>query len=381
MSEVRRIHDEERVAPVQEAPAAAPSPANGTPSPQPRRRRPSRTKRILLLFGLPALVVFGASYVYVAGGRYVDTDNAYVKADKAIISAQVSGKIVAVDVSENQRVATGAPLFRLDPAPFQLALEHADAVLAQTKSDIAALKVAYRQALAEIDLAKTNVAYAKIEQNRQTGLVAHEIGSVSDLDDARHRLETTQKQVEVARQRADKILIDLGGDPNIPIEAHPRYRQAAASRAQAALDLEHCVVKAPFAGVVSKKPEIGTYVERGAPVMSLVADSAVWVEANFKETQLTHLRPGQSATIEVDTYPGRKWHGRVQSISEATGSEFAVLPAQNATGNWVKVVQRVAVRIALPHDPADPPRRAGMSATVTVDTEHHRSVGDLLPWS
>ena len=204
---------------------------------------------------------------------------------------------------------------------------------------------------------------------------------MSDLDDARHRLETTQKQVEVARQRADKILIDLGGDPNIPIEAHPRYRQAAASRAQAALDLEHCVVKAPFAGVVSKKPEIGTYVERGAPVMSLVADSAVWVEANFKETQLTHLRPGQSATIEVDTYPGRKWHGRVQSISEATGSEFAVLPAQNATGNWVKVVQRVAVRIALPHDPADPPLRAGMSATVTVDTEHHRSVGDLLPWS
>jgi membrane fusion protein (multidrug efflux system) len=133
--------------------------------------------------------------------------------------------------------------------------------------------------------------------------------------------------------------------------------------------------------VVSKKPEIGTYVERGKPIMSLVGDGDVWVEANFKETQLTYLRSGQDATIEIDTYPGRKWHGTVQSISEATGAEFAVLPAQNATGNWVKVVQRVAVRVAIPRESADPPLRAGMSATVTVDTEHHRSIDDLLPWS
>jgi len=380
MSEVRRIHDEEHGAPPVREPARA-APANGAnaPTPAPRRTRTLASK--LLLYGVPALVVLGAAFAYVAGGRYVETNNAYVKADKAIIAAQVSGKIVAVDVAENQRVEAGAPLFRLDPAPFQLALDHADAVLAQTRSDVSALKVAYRQALAEIELAQTNVQYAQIDQTRQAGLVEREIGSVSDLDVARHRLESTQKEVEVARQRADKIRIDLGGDPNIPIEAHPRYRQAEASRAQAALDLEHSIVKAPFAGVVSKKPEIGTYVERGAPVMSLVGDSGMWVEANFKETDLTYLRPGQSATIDIDTYPGRTWRGTVQSISEATGAEFAVLPAQNATGNWVKVVQRVAVRIAIAHEASDPPLRAGMSATVTVDTEHHRSVADLVPWS
>jgi membrane fusion protein, multidrug efflux system len=378
MSEVRRIHDEEHVAPVVVAPPAQP---NGAAASAPKMQRGRSLQSKLLLFGVPLLVLLGAAFAYVGGGRYVDTNNAYVKADKAIVAAQVNGKIVAVDVAENQRVEAGTPLFRLDPAPFQLALEHADAVLAQTRSDVAALKVAYRQAQAEIELAQTNVQYAQIGQTRQSGLVEREIGSVSDLDDARHRLESAQKEVEVARQRADKILIDLGGDPNIPIEAHPRYRQAAANRAQAALDLEHSVVTAPFGGVVSKKPEIGTYVERGAPVMSLVGDSGMWVEANFKETDLTYLRPGQIATIDIDTYPDRTWHGTVLSISEATGSEFAVLPAQNATGNWVKVVQRVSVRIAIEHQAPEPPLRAGMSATVAVDTEHHRSVGDLLPWS
>jgi membrane fusion protein, multidrug efflux system len=379
MSEVRKLTAEGRATPLKDVPAPIGTPLPETPAGVPQAPQRSRWKRRLLLFGVPALVMLAAGYLYVQGGRYVGTNNAYVKADKAIVTAQVSGKIASVAVTENQRVEPGDTLFSLDPAPFQVALNRADAALAQTRNDVGAAKVAYQQALAEIELAQTNVEYAKITHTRQVGLVGRQIGAVSDLDDARHGLETALKQVQLAQQRAAKILIDLHGNPNIPIESHPRFLQAAADRDQAVLDLDHSVIKAPFAGIASKKPEIGTYVERGMPVMSLVADRNMWIEANFKETDLTYLRPDQAATIHVDTYPGLEWQGTVQSISEATGSEFAVLPAQNATGNWVKVVQRIAVRITIAQHDGDPPLRSGMSANVTVDTGHHRSAGELLP--
>jgi len=379
MSEVRKIPSEGRVAPVKDFVPPAAAPAIETAPPAALPTQPSRSRRALKLFGIPALIIFAAAYAYVSGGRYVDTNNAYVKADKAIITTQVSGKIVSVAIVENQPVQAGQVLFSLDPAPFRLALERAEAALAQTRSDINASKLAYRQALNEIELAQTNVAFAKVTYGRQVGLVGRQIGSVADLDEAKHNYDTAIKQVELARQRADKILIDLSGDPNIPIEAQPRFRQAASERDQAALDLEHSAVKAPFAGIASKKPEVGTYVERGMPVMSLVSDTDMWIEANFKETDLTYLRANQPVTIEIDTYPGLHWQGTVQSISEATGSEFALLPAQNATGNWVKIVQRVAVRITIAHHVGDPPLRSGMSATVKVDTGHRRSIGDLLP--
>src|SRR5262249_48647177 len=261
----------------------------------------------------------------------------------------------------------------------KLALSRADAALAQTAQDIAAMKLQYKQALSEIELAKTNVAFAQITFKRQSGLVERQIGSVSDLDDARHKLETAQTQLTVAEQRAAKILVDLNGHADAAVEDQPRYQQAKSDRDSAALDLARTSVVAPFSGVASKKPELGTYVDKGSPVMSVVSDGDMWVEANFKETDLTYMRPDQTVEVQIDTYPGREWRGTAQSLSEATGPEFAGFPRQTATGNWVKVVQRVAVRIAIDRSADDPPLRAGMSATVTVDTGHKRTVRDLLP--
>ncbi len=380
MSEIRNITAEGRVAPVTGFPppdTARPqveAPAKTDPI-EPRRS----LKRPLLLFGVPLLVVLASCYMYLHSGRYVDTDNAYVKADKAIIAAEVTGKIVEVDVEENEHVDRGQLLFRLDDAPYKLALNRSNAALAQAAQDVAALKLQYREAVAEIQLAQNNVAYARVTYKRQVGLVARQIGSVSDLDDAKHNLDTALKQQELAGQRASKILVDLNGNADIALEDHPRYLQAKAARDQAALDLQHTRVTAPFSGVASKKPEVGAYVEPGSPVMSLISDGNMWVEANFKETDLTYLRPNQSVEVRIDTYPDHEWHGTVKSLSEGTGAEFALLPAQNATGNWVKVVQRVAVRITLDRNKDDPPLRTGMSATVTVDTGHERSLSDLLP--
>jgi membrane fusion protein (multidrug efflux system) len=374
MSEIRKINPDGRAAPVTGLPQAAVEPPKTAPE-KPRRS----LKRPLLLYGVPLLVVLGSAVAYLNGGRYVETNNAYVKADKAIIAAEVSGKIVEVAVKENDHVERGQLLFRLDDTPYKLALGRADAALAQTAQDIAAMKLQYKQAVAEIELAQNNVAYSRVTYNRQVGLVERKIGSISDLDDAKHNLDTAMKQQELAGQRASKILVDLNGNADIAVEDHPRYQQAKSDRDQAALDLQRTMVTAPFSGIASKKPEVGAYVERGNAVMSLVSDGDMWVEANFKETDLTYLRPNQSVEVRIDTYPDHDWHGSVQSLSEATGSEFALLPAQNATGNWVKVVQRVAVRITLDHGEGDPPLRSGMSATVTVDTGHSRTLRDLLP--
>jgi len=380
MSEIRKLSPDGRVTPVTGLPpqTGAPPTVEGQQKLQPARRRAS-LKRPLLMFGVPLVVVLAACLVYLHAGRYVGTNNAYVKADKAIVTAEVSGKIVEVAVKENDRVERGQMLFRLDDAPYALVLDRAQAALAQMAQDVAATKLLYRQAVAEIELAQNNVAYARVTYNRQVGLVERKIGSISDLDDARHALDVALKQQELAGQRAAKILVDLNGNADIAVEAHPRYLQAKSDRDKAALDLQRTRVLAPFAGVASKKPEVGSYVERGNPVMSLVSDGDMWIEANFKETDLTYLRPNQSVVVRIDTYPGREWRGTVQSLSEATGAEFALLPAQNATGNWVKVVQRVAVRITLDRADGDPPLRAGMSATVTVDTGHTRSLRDLLP--
>jgi membrane fusion protein (multidrug efflux system) len=380
MSEIRKRAAEGRAQAVTEFPqqSALPPAAADAPVRDIVKRR-SRMQRPLLLFGVPLLVVVAACLLYLHGGRYVDTNNAYVKANKAIIAAEVTGKVVEVAVKDNDHVDRGQLLFRLENTPYQLILERAEAALAQTSQDVAAMKLLYRQAIAEVELAQNNVAYSRVTYNRQVGLVDRKIGSISDLDDARHNLDTASKQQELASQRAAKILVDLNGDADIAVTAHPRYLQAKSMRDQAALDLQRTLVTAPFPGIASRKPEVGAYVERGNPVMSLVSDGDMWIEANFKETDLTFLRPNQSVEVHIDTYPGIRWRGTVQSLSEATGSEFALLPAQNATGNWVKVVQRVAVRITLDRGPDDLPLRAGMSATVKVDTGHTRGLHDLLP--
>lgn len=339
------------------------------------RRR--RIGRLLLLLG-PVVVLIAGSYIYFTGGRYVETDNAYVKADNVTISAQVEGVISAVTVSENQHVEQGAELFRIDDRSYRVALDQASARLAAVASDIAGLKAQYREKLAEIELAQTNQDFAERELQRQARLAKNKLVSDVTLDKARHDLDIARQNLAVARQEKARLLTQLNGNPDIPLEQHPQYAEALAERAEAALNLERTKITAPFAGIASNVPDLGKYVATGAPVMSVVADNAMWIEANFKETDLTHVQPGQPATITIDTYPDHAWQGTVQSISQATGAEFSILPPQNATGNWVKVVQRIPVRIAVQMNNDDPALRAGMSSIVEIDTGHQRQLPAVI---
>jgi membrane fusion protein (multidrug efflux system) len=370
----------------------APIGSDGTALAEPRARSaaasPARRRRwlrrALLLLG-PALVLIVGGYFYITGGRYVDTDDAYVRADMVAVTARVSGPIVEIDVRENQHVDPGQVLFRLDEEPFKIALAQAQARLNKAENDVRALQASYRQKQQELELAHRDVDFAEHEFQRQAKLAKRDFASQAKYDETQHNLQVAHQRVAMAEQDLRGLLADLAGDPDMPVERHPTYLEAKAARDQAALDLQHAVVYASFAGVASRKPDLGDYVTAGSPVMSIVADQDVWVEANFKETDLTHVRPGQAASVEVDTYPDRDWPAIVESISQATGAQFSVLPPQNATGNWVKVVQRIPVRIALHTRPGDPPLRAGMSVTAEIDTGHQRElpgfVQTALAWA
>ena len=375
MSEVSKIRSEDLppLAPEVEDAAASQSTAGDGAS---GRRQ---FMRGLLLVVIPLLIIAGALFGYLHAGRHVSTDNAYVKAHIVHIAAEVSGSIAQVPVAENDRVSAGKTLLKLREASFRIALERAQAGLSQVESELAADRQAYRQALAEIDLHQATAEFARAQLARQEGLRSASLGTVEALDTARYGFDSALQQIEVARQKAATLLARLHGSAEAPVTEHPRYREALAELRRASLDLERTEVRAPYSGMVTMRPEPGDYVELGQPIMAIVADEGMWVEANFKETQLTYIQPGQQAEIEIDTYPGRRWRGTVQSISEATGAEFALLPPQNATGNWVKVVQRIPVRITIESQEGMPALRAGMSSTVTVDTRHHRTWRDLLP--
>lgn len=340
------------------------------PVPAPNRRRLRR----LLLVGVPLVAAVVGLGFYLAGGRYVSTDNAYVKADKVPVSAEVSGAILEVRVHENQTVQAGQVLFRLDPAPFQVAVAKDEAKLAQVRTDLAALQASYREKQAEIALARTRLAFAHRNQQREADLVARHFISNARYDDARQDTTLAVQQIGALEQDLKRIGESLAGRVEGDVTRHPAYLAAQAELEQAKLDLAHAEVRAPFAGTVGKMPKPGQYVSAGAAVTALVATHNAWIEANFPETDLTYVRPGQPVSVRVDTYPGVTWHGVVDSLSPATGSEFSVIPAQNATGNWVKIIQRVPVRIRL-DGPADaPPLRAGLSTEVEIDTGHRRSL-------
>lgn len=343
----------------------------------PRRRR--RGLRIALFTIGPALLLLlGAGY-YVASARYASTDNAYVKADIAAISAEVSGRVQTMTLVDNQTVAEGEELFRIDDRPFRLALAASEAELDATRDEILAQEASYRQKLAEIDLAHKNIAFYTRELAIYEDMAKGKVVAQTQLDEAHHNLTVATEQLPALQQELAGILAQLGGSPDLPPEQHPRYLAAEATRDQARLDLDHSVVRAPAAGIVSNltlRP--GDYVTTGAPIFSLVETRRAWVEANFKETDLTYVRPGQLATLTVDTYPGTVWQARVESIGAATGSEFALLPPQNSSGNWVKVVQRIPVRLAIEGNEAGPPLRAGMSVVVDIDTEHQIALPSFI---
>jgi membrane fusion protein (multidrug efflux system) len=368
-------------APASQGPAAQPAASAARPA-TPRGRRRRWLRLGLLTFGPLAVLVVGG-YVYFTSGRFVETDNAYVKADVGIVSAEVAGPIVEVAVRENQHVKQGDVLFTIDGRPFDVALERARAQLGAIDDLVESFRAGYRQTTEQLTLDRATAAYEEREYQRLTALAAKKLTSEVAVDEARHRRDVANQQIQVTEQALEGARARLGGDLDRPITEQAAYQVAKSMFDAAKLDVEHTVVRASFDGVASKVPTVGQYVAPGAPVMSIVADHGVWIEANYKETELTHVNVGQPVDVELDTYPGKAWHGTVQSISQATGAEFSVIPAQNATGNWVKVTQRIPVRIAVDVAAGDPALRAGMSAIVTIDTGYERPapaiVRALLP--
>lgn len=329
----------------------------------------TKTKRFILLVGIPAALGLFAMIIYLMSGRYVETEDAYVKADKVPISSQVSGVVKEVLVKENQTVTKGQILFRIDPQPFQVALAKAESQLAQAKINILALKSSYREKQAEIALAKTKYDFSLRNKKRQADLAAKHFTSMSSLDDAQEGAEIAAQQLVTAGHDLQRLADSLAGSVDEPVEKHPTYLAAKAELDQAKLDLIHTEVKASMTGSISAPPKLGQYVTTGFITMTLVANQRPWIEANFPEKDLTNIHMGQNVTVTIDVYPGKKWRGIVESISPATGSEFSIIPAQNATGNWVKVAQRIAVKIKLLPAPDNPLLRSGLSSWVKIDTK------------
>jgi len=332
---------------------------------------------LLLSIAGPLAIGLCVLQVYVTGGRFVSTENAYVKADKIAVSADVTGRVVEVDVAANQRIEAGTLLFRIDSEPFRIAVSVAAARLAAARQDIAAMKAEYRQKIAERKMASGEAEYYERQSERQRKLNDKGFASRSKLDEAEQRLRLARDQVATAAENLGRVRANLGGSVDFHIDSHPEVMEALAILDEAILALRRTEIRAPSAGVVTNfNLEVGEYIESGKPVFSLVGADRVWVEANFKETELAHIRDGQSATLAFDAYPDYSVQAVVASISPATGAEFALLPPQNASGNWVKVVQRLPVRLELVGTEELPSLRAGMSVIVEVDTGYKRE----LPW-
>jgi membrane fusion protein (multidrug efflux system) len=363
--------------------------ARGRPSrpPQtpavPEKAPQSPVRRLVrrALFALLPLALLVGGYWYVTGGQVMSTDDAYVEADKVGVSTDVSGIVKEVDVTENQRVAAGRVLYRLDDLQFRLALERAKAQIGMVKDALDALKANYRDMQTQIQQAQYDVDYYNREFHRQQTLLSGGVASQQTFDTARRNLQNAQQKLASLNQQLAAIAANLNGDPDGPVEQNPRYLDAVAQRDEAQRQFDHTVVKAPFAGIATNVPSIapGKYLAASTTAFYLVTSDQVWVDSNPKETELTYVRTGQPVTVTVDTYPGIEWHGTVESISPAAAQEFSLLPAQNTSGNWVKVVQRIPMRVHVDtSDPNLPPLRAGMSVVVDVDTGHTRGLPHFL---
>lgn len=331
--------------------------------------------RFLVFVGVPLAAGLATLSWYVANERYVTTDNAYVKADIIAISPSMDGRVTSVSVRDNQPVGAGDVLFELDSRPHQMTLQRANARIALIRNEIESMRAHYAQIDAEIADAVERVRYLERQREREKELGSRGMTTDAKIETADYQVIEATQRVRALRERAHQALAELSGDITLPPETHPKYLEALAELNEAELNLEYTIVRAPADGKVSRmKLQPGEWVEAGDPVFSLVEDGELWIEANLKETQLTHVKVRQTVEVEVDTYPGVEWRGEVASISSATGSEFLLLPAQNATGNWVKVVQRVPVRIDIDEHYAQHPLRAGMTVTVAVDTERERKM-------
>ena len=338
--------------------------------------------RTVLLVVVPLIAVAIGTYIYAESGRYVTTENAYIKSNVIAISADVSGRVEWVGVEDNTLVREGQILFRLDQQPFKIALERSEAELDLVRTQVEHLRADYHEAVAQVAAEEEKVKFLTRQLARQKTLKERKLASEQAYDVAAHDLSLAKRQVRVLRQRVHGVLQSLGGDPAIEAQEHPRFLRARTERDQAMIALADTTVEAPVDGVVSNmKLQAGEYVEEGHAVFTVIENGKVWVEANLKETQLTHILEGQTASITVDAYPGVEWPATVDAIAPATGAEFSVLPPQNATGNWVKVVQRIPVLLDVEQPPKGHPLRAGMTVTVAIDTERERAMpASLRAW-
>ena len=351
-----------------------------------RRRRMSRLRhrvrrlgRVLFLALGPLVVVTAGGIWYATSGRIVSTENAYVQAEHILVTPAVDGMVAKVFVHDNQEVERGQPLFQVDPMPFRLEWEKAEAELDAIRYEIGSYRAAHRQAEAELKSARKEASFLEKEYERRAKLGGGKALAKVELDRFRHQWQLARQRIPELEEKVRLMLANLGGKRDLAAEDHPRFRLVDAERAKAALDLERTTVRAAASGRIANLDlQAGEYVKEGAPVFSLIAGVAPWIEANLKETQLTHVREGQSVTISVDAYPDERWQGTVSGVSAGTGAVFSLLPAQNATGNWVKVVQRIPVRIAIFPRPDAPELRAGMSATVEIDSGHERALPGVV---
>src|ERR1700691_153396 len=336
-----------------------------------QKQTPARNQRIRrTLFALLPIAAVAGAYWYVTGGQIMSTDDAYVQADKVGISTDVSGIVNDVDVHDNQHVSSGQILYRLDPRQFQIALDNAKANLAQTGLTIDAMKQDYKRMLSDAAAGQAQLDLDQINYNRASTLVRTGAVSQATYDSANYNLLNNKSKLQSLQQQAATQLARLAGNPEIETTQHPQYLQAKAQVDEAQRELDHTVVRAPFAGIVTNVPSIapGKYLAASTTAFYLVDRDHVWVDATPKETELTYVQPGQPVTITVDTYPDAAWHGTVESISPAAAQQFSLLPAQNTSGNWVKVVQRIPMRVRV--DATDknlPLLRAGMSVEANVD--------------
>jgi len=340
----------------------------------------SRTlKRTVFLIVIPLLAICVGLYLYAAGGRYVSTDNAYVKANVIIISPEVSGRVTSVLVVDNQAVEANDVLLQLDSSPLEITLNRARAQMAVIRTELESLRADYGETVVQEQLAKDKVRYLDRRYKRQRKLLKQGLSSEEKHDEAKHDLQVARREVQIIEQRVQRVLAQLAGNERLPVDQHPRYLTAQTTYDQAAVDLKATTIRAPASGIVSNmKLQVGEYAQAGKPVFSLIQNQPIWVEANLKETQLTHIQPGQQATIVVDAYPDKIWESVVSSIAPATGAEFSILPPQNASGNWVKVVQRIPIKLVITDQAGGPQLRAGMTVSVRIDTRRKRELSGQM---
>jgi membrane fusion protein, multidrug efflux system len=345
-----------------------------------RSRISRRALRPILMLGGILVVVIGASYFWLTGGRYVTIDDSYIRAAKETLATDVTGIVQDVPVKEGQRVAKGDILLRLDPRPFEIAVASAKANVGGVISGLNAAKLDYKRMLGDVAVKQAQVESDQANYDRFAALVKSGGVTKAEFDNARFQLAADQQSVAALKVAAAVQLARLGGDPEVDVHRMSDYLIAQAKLDEAQRQLDHTVIRAPFAGIVTQVDSVqpGMYLAASTAAFGLISTDRVWVEANPKETELTHVKLGDSVEVTVDTYPGRKWTATVESIAPNSGSEFAILPAQNTSGNWVKVVQRIPVRIRIDRKEGDPELRAGMSVEAEIDTGYHRTLHDLF---